>query len=76
MPRVLNAAVDCLFWPLYEVAEGRNILNHEPDRPIPVEEWLRLQKCFAHLLRPEARPVLDEIQEQAEADWKRPRREV
>ncbi len=69
MPRVLNAAVDCLFWPLYEVVEGRTILNYEPDRPIPVEEWLRLQKRFAHLLQPESRPVLDEIQAQVEADW-------
>jgi pyruvate ferredoxin oxidoreductase beta subunit len=70
MPRVLNGAVDSLFWPLYEVADGRYALSYEPERPIPVEDWLRLQTRFAHLLRPESRPVLDRIQAQVEADWK------
>src|SRR5262249_32263072 len=27
MPQVLNAAVDSLFWPLYEVVDGRYVLN-------------------------------------------------
>jgi pyruvate ferredoxin oxidoreductase beta subunit len=70
MPHVLNGAVDCLFWPLYEVVDGSYALSYEPERPIPVEDWLRLQTRFAHLLRPESRPVLDRIQAQVEADWK------
>jgi pyruvate ferredoxin oxidoreductase beta subunit len=69
MPRVLDAAVECLFWPLYEVVDGRYALSYEPERPIPVEDWLRLQKRFAHLLEPGARPTLDRIQLQVEADW-------
>ena len=70
MPHVLNGAVDSLFWPLYEVVDGRYALSYEPESPIPVEDWLRLQTRFAHLLRPESRPVLDRIQAQVEADWK------
>jgi pyruvate ferredoxin oxidoreductase beta subunit len=70
MPRVLNGAVDSMFWPLYEVVDGRYVLSYEPAKPIPVEDWLRLQTRFAHLLRPESRPVLDRIQAQVEADWK------
>jgi pyruvate ferredoxin oxidoreductase beta subunit len=69
MPRVLNAAVDSLFWPLYEVVDGRYVLNYQPDQPIPVEDFLRLQSRFAHLFRPESRALLDEIQAQVEADW-------
>jgi pyruvate ferredoxin oxidoreductase beta subunit len=69
MPQVLNAAVDSLFWPLYEVVDGRYVLNYQPDRPIPVEDFLRLQSRFAHLFRPESRELLDEIQAQVEADW-------
>ena len=69
MPRVLNAAVNCLFWPLYEVVDGRYALTYEPEHPIKVEDWLRLQTRFAHLLQPDARPVLDEIQAQVESDW-------
>ena len=69
MPRVLNAAVDCRFWPLYEVVDGRYALSYEPEEPVPVADWLRLQTRFAHLLRPESRAVLDRIQEQVDADW-------
>jgi pyruvate ferredoxin oxidoreductase beta subunit len=69
MPRVLNAAVESRFWPLYEVAEGRYALNYDPEHPIPVADWLRLQKRFAHLLEPSAGAQLDEIQRQVDADW-------
>jgi pyruvate ferredoxin oxidoreductase beta subunit len=69
MPYVLDAAVESLFWPLYEVVDGRYVLNYEPDCPIPVEAWLRMQGRFAHLFRPESRRVLDEIQARVEADW-------
>jgi pyruvate ferredoxin oxidoreductase beta subunit len=69
MPQVLNAAVDSHYWPLYEVVNGRYTLSYEPDPAIPVADWLRLQKRFAHLLQPDARPVLDRIQAQVDADW-------
>jgi pyruvate ferredoxin oxidoreductase beta subunit len=69
MPRVLNAAVDSHYWPLYEVVNGRYTLSYEPEPVIPVADWLRLQKRFAHLLQPDARPVLDRIQAQVDADW-------
>jgi pyruvate ferredoxin oxidoreductase beta subunit len=69
MPRVLNAAVDSHYWPLYEVVNGRYTLSYEPAPAVPVADWLRLQKRFAHLLQPDARPVLDLIQAQVDADW-------
>jgi pyruvate ferredoxin oxidoreductase beta subunit len=69
MPRVLNAAVDSHYWPLYEVVNGRYTLSYEPAPAVPVADWLRLQKRFAHLLQPDARPVLDRIQAQVDADW-------
>jgi pyruvate ferredoxin oxidoreductase beta subunit len=69
MPQVLNAAVECRFWPIYEVVDGRYILSYDPKHPIPVAAWLRLQKRFAHLLEPDAREQLDEIQRQVDSDW-------
>ena len=69
MPQVLKAAVDSHYWPLYEVVNGRYTLSYEPQPAIPVADWLRLQKRFAHLLQPDARPVLDRIQAQVDADW-------
>jgi pyruvate ferredoxin oxidoreductase beta subunit len=67
--RVLDSAVDSLFWPLYEVVDGRYRLTYQPDLVVPIEEWLRPQKRFAHLLRPENAHVIEEIQRRVDADW-------
>ncbi len=67
--RVLDAAVDSRFWPLYEVVDGEYRLTYRPGRAVPVEEWLRPQARFAHLLRPENRELVARIQERIDADW-------
>src|SRR5215207_5045337 len=67
--QVIDAAVDCLFWPLYEVVHGSYRLTYEPEKVVPVEDWLSLQQRFAHLLRPENREVIAAIQRQVEKDW-------
>jgi pyruvate ferredoxin oxidoreductase beta subunit len=67
--RVLDAAVDCCFWPLCEVVDGRCRLTHRPERIVPVEEWLRPQARFAHLLKPENRELVERIQERIDTDW-------
>jgi pyruvate ferredoxin oxidoreductase beta subunit len=66
---VLNVAVECLFWPLYEVVDGDYRLTYRPDEPVPVADWLRLQQRFVHLLREENLELVEQIQEQVEADW-------
>jgi pyruvate ferredoxin oxidoreductase beta subunit len=68
-PRVLDAAVDSLYWPLYEVVDGDYRITYRPQKAIDVEEWLRPQQRFAHLLRPENRELVDEIRSQIERDW-------
>jgi pyruvate ferredoxin oxidoreductase beta subunit len=68
-PRILDAAVESRFWPLYEVIDGSYRLTHEPQRPVPVEAWLADQKRFAHLLRPENRLLVEDIQRRVEEDW-------
>ena len=66
---MIDGAVDCLFWPLYEVVDGRYGLTYLPPVVWPVAEWLALQSRFAHLLRPENATVVADIQAQVEADW-------
>ena len=66
---ILNAAVDSCFWPLYEVVEGQYRLTYVPERIRPLEDWLRPQQRFAHLLRPEAAGLLEEIRHQVWDDW-------
>ena len=67
--QVLNAAVESRFWPLYEVVDGRYRLTYEPERPVPIETWLGLQQRFAHLVTDGNRQLVDEIQQQVDAEW-------
>ena len=67
--RVLNAAVNTLFWPLYEVPDGGYRLTYIPEPPEPIESWLGLQARFAHLLTDENRALVEEIQRQVNAEW-------
>jgi pyruvate ferredoxin oxidoreductase beta subunit len=63
--RVVDAAVESCFWPLYEVVDGTYRLTYRPRRIAPIEDWLGSQKRFAHLTG----PIVDQIQEQVHADW-------
>jgi pyruvate ferredoxin oxidoreductase beta subunit len=71
---ILNAAVDSCFWPLYEVVDGRYRLTFVPERIRPIEDWLRGQTRFSHLLHPDASAVVSEIQRQVTEDWEALRR--
>jgi len=33
---VIDTAVDCLFWPLFEVVDGSYRLTYTPPNPVPV----------------------------------------
>ena len=66
---VLDSAVETHFWPLYDVDRGKYRLSYVPERQQPIEKWLECQIRFAHLLRPEGRPLVDAIQAQIDEDW-------
>jgi pyruvate ferredoxin oxidoreductase beta subunit len=72
-PRValdtLRAAVETCFWPLFEVVDGSYRVTYTPDEKAPIEEWLRPQKRFAHLFRPDGAETLAEIQRRVDAEW-------
>lgn len=62
---VIAAAVDCCYFPLYEIERGITALNYNPiaqKKQIPVTEWLGMMGRTKHLLKEEYRPVTDEIQ--------------
>ena len=66
---IVNAAVDSCFWPLYEVVGGCYRLTYIPQRVLPIEDWLRPQKRFAHMFAPGDESLLDEIQASVDHDW-------
>jgi pyruvate ferredoxin oxidoreductase beta subunit len=61
--------VNSCFWPLYEVVDGTYRLTYEPDEIVPIEEWLRPQARFAHLLRPENAQIVEKIKRQVTSEW-------
>ncbi len=67
--RILDQAVETCFWPLYEVVDRRYALTYRPDPVAPLEEWLRPQARFAHLLRPENAGLLETLRAQVEHEW-------
>jgi pyruvate ferredoxin oxidoreductase beta subunit len=51
------------------VVDGRYRLTYVPKDKVAVESWLRPQKRFAHLLRPENAETLAAIQRRIDEDW-------
>ena len=66
---VVKLAVDTKFWPLYEYEDRKYKLNYKPKKEVPVEEWLKTQRRFAHLFKPENRHIIDELQEHTNRKW-------
>jgi pyruvate ferredoxin oxidoreductase beta subunit len=68
---VSKRATNSNFWPLYEVINGKYKLNYNPAKPIPVEEFFKLQGRFKHLLLPENKKILEKIQERVDIEWEK-----
>ena len=71
---VVEAAVNSCFFPLYEVEDGVTTLNYDPEKKgkkIPVGDWLKLMGKTKHLLRPENKRILDEVQREVDRRWER-----
>ncbi len=72
--KIAKAAVECNYWPLYEIDHGKFKLNYEPKAKMPIAEWLGMQKRFKHLLLPENAGLLAEIQKDIDEDFARLKR--
>jgi pyruvate ferredoxin oxidoreductase beta subunit len=68
---VMRAAQDSLFWPLFEVVNGEYKLTYRPRKAIPVVDFLKMQRRFAHLFKPGNEALLEAIQQQVEDEWSR-----
>ena len=67
--KVCKAAVDTCVWPLFEVVDGKWILNYKPKNKLPVEEYLKLQGRFKHLFKPGNESLIAEIQADVDRRW-------
>ncbi|MDD3221627.1 MAG: thiamine pyrophosphate-dependent enzyme [Lachnospiraceae bacterium] len=71
---VIGKAVDCCYFPLYEVEKGQTSLNYNPEngnKKIPVLEWLSMMGRTKHLASPAYIEVTDSIQKEIDRRWER-----
>ena len=69
--QLAKEAVEANFWPLFEVEDGVYKINQKPKERTPIEPWLKQQGRFKHLFRPGNEQLLEEIQQQIDADWEK-----
>lgn len=72
--RVIGAAVDSCYFPLFEIENGVTTLNYDPEarnKKIPVSEWFRMMGRTRHLAEEDYRQVTDSIQEEVDRRWAR-----
>jgi len=66
---VAKLAADTCYWPLYEVENGKTVVNYKPREKLPVAEWFKVQGRFRHLFRPANAWLLEEIQAKIDQEW-------
>ena len=67
---ITKLAVETGYWPLYEVVDGVYKINYKPAKLKPVEEFLKVQKRFAHMFKEENRWMIDAMQADVDKRWK------
>ena len=66
---ICRLAVETNYWPLYEVVDGKWILNYEPKNRLPIEDFLRPQGRFKHLFKPENEHLIEKFQKEVDRRW-------
>ncbi|MBQ9122227.1 MAG: pyruvate synthase [Lachnospiraceae bacterium] len=67
--KVIEAAVNCCYFPLYEIEQGVTKLSYDPEKTgkkIPVLEWLSMMGRTKHLQKKEYADVVACIQEEVD----------
>ena len=67
--QINKLAVETCYWPLYEVIDGRYIVNYKPKNKLPIEEFLRPQKRFKHMFKPGNEWMIEEFQKEVDRRW-------
>ena len=67
--KICKLAVDTCYWPLFEVDHGKWILNYEPKKKLPIEDFLREQGRFKHLFKKGNEDLLVQFQQEVDRRW-------
>lgn len=69
--KIAKLAVQTTVFPIYEVVKGTYKLSMRVQSPVPLEEYMKLQRRFRHLLRPENKDELEAIRQGVKNNWER-----
>ncbi|MGE4214043.1 MAG: thiamine pyrophosphate-dependent enzyme [Anaerotignaceae bacterium] len=67
--KITNLAVETCYWPLFEVIDGKWILNYKPKNKLPIEEFLKPQGRFKHLFKKGNEGLIAEFQKEVDERW-------
>ena len=69
MAKICKLAVDTCYWPMFEVDHGKWIINYEPKKKLPIEDFLRPQGRFKHLFKKGNEHLLELFQAEVDRRW-------
>lgn len=72
--KVVAAAVDSCFFPLFEIENGITSLSYDPEKmnkKIPVLDWLAMMGRTKHLKQEQYREIVEDIQQEVDRRWER-----
>ena len=67
--QINKLAVETCYWPLYEVIDGKYVINYKPKNKLPIEEFLKPQKRFKHMFKPGNEWMIQEFQKEVDSRW-------
>ena len=66
---ICRLAVETCYWPLFEVIDGKWILNYKPKNKLPLEDFLKKQGRFKHLFTPQNEYLIEAFQKETDRRW-------
>lgn len=72
--KVIEAAVNCCYFPLYEMEQGKTSLSYDPEKrgkKTAVDEWLKMMGRTKHLCLDEYAEIKTAIQQEVDRRWAR-----
>lgn len=67
--QICKMAVETCYWPLFEVEDGKWTLSYQPKNKLPVEEFLKTQGRFKHMLIPGNEHLIEQFQAEVDRRW-------
>lgn len=72
--KVIETAVNCCYFPLYEVEKGKTTINYDPEkmgRKVPVLDWLSMMGRTKHLQKETYAEVVEDMQKEVDRRFAR-----